>query len=245
MPAGCTSSCSRTSTGSTCRSPPAAIAWTTMVAVPVAARRVRHRVRPMRALVQRVSRASVDASTASGSPRSARGCSCCSASRHDDDRGDADRLADKVRALRIFPDAEGRMNEPLGDEREVLCVSPVHALRRRAQGQPPVLRRRRPARARRAAVRALLRPPGRPRRRVRRPHGRRARQRRPGDAAARSAVGCGADAARGPLRLPLRRRAAAGPAALRPLGRHAAGRVPGRRACGSTPRATSSASPAR
>ncbi len=35
---------------------------------------------------------------------------------------DADWLADKVRALRIFPDAGGRMNEPLG-QREVLCVS--------------------------------------------------------------------------------------------------------------------------
>ncbi|HEY5052660.1 MAG TPA: D-aminoacyl-tRNA deacylase, partial [Solirubrobacterales bacterium] len=35
---------------------------------------------------------------------------------------DADRLADKVRALRVFDDIEGRMNEPLGD-REVLCVS--------------------------------------------------------------------------------------------------------------------------
>jgi D-tyrosyl-tRNA(Tyr) deacylase len=34
----------------------------------------------------------------------------------------ADRLADKVRALRIFDDAEGRMNEALG-EREILCVS--------------------------------------------------------------------------------------------------------------------------
>ena len=41
---------------------------------------------------------------------------------HDDRPEDADRLAAKVRALRIFPDAEGRMNEPLG-EREVLCVS--------------------------------------------------------------------------------------------------------------------------
>jgi D-tyrosyl-tRNA(Tyr) deacylase len=41
---------------------------------------------------------------------------------HDDDDAVADRLADKVRALRVFPDAEGRMNEPLGD-REVLCVS--------------------------------------------------------------------------------------------------------------------------
>ena len=41
-------------------------------------------------------------------------------------RGDgaaaADRLAEKVRALRVFPDAGGSMNEPLG-EREVLCVS--------------------------------------------------------------------------------------------------------------------------
>ena len=40
----------------------------------------------------------------------------------EDDERTADRLADKVRALRIFPDAEGRMNEPLGD-REALCVS--------------------------------------------------------------------------------------------------------------------------
>jgi len=39
-----------------------------------------------------------------------------------DEARDADWLADKVRALRIFPDADGRMNEPLGD-REVLCVS--------------------------------------------------------------------------------------------------------------------------
>ena len=34
----------------------------------------------------------------------------------------AERLATKVRALRVFDDAEGRMNEPLG-ERDVLCVS--------------------------------------------------------------------------------------------------------------------------
>ena len=41
---------------------------------------------------------------------------------HGDTGREADRLADKVRALRIFPDAEGRMNEPLG-ERNVLCIS--------------------------------------------------------------------------------------------------------------------------
>jgi D-aminoacyl-tRNA deacylase len=41
---------------------------------------------------------------------------------HGDGRQQADRLAEKVRALRVFPDADGRMNEPLGD-REALCVS--------------------------------------------------------------------------------------------------------------------------
>jgi D-aminoacyl-tRNA deacylase len=40
----------------------------------------------------------------------------------EDDRAAAERLAAKVRALRIFPDRDGRMNEPLG-EREILCVS--------------------------------------------------------------------------------------------------------------------------
>ena len=41
---------------------------------------------------------------------------------HDDDEAVADRIADKVRALRVFPDAEGRMNEPLG-VRGALVVS--------------------------------------------------------------------------------------------------------------------------
>jgi D-tyrosyl-tRNA(Tyr) deacylase len=41
---------------------------------------------------------------------------------HDDTGAQADRLADKVRALRVFGDADGRMNEPLGD-REVVVVS--------------------------------------------------------------------------------------------------------------------------
>jgi D-tyrosyl-tRNA(Tyr) deacylase len=39
-----------------------------------------------------------------------------------DTEAEADRLADKVHALRIFDDAEGRMNEPLG-KREILCIS--------------------------------------------------------------------------------------------------------------------------
>jgi D-aminoacyl-tRNA deacylase len=41
---------------------------------------------------------------------------------HEDTSAAADRLAEKVRGLRVFADAEGRMNEPLG-EREILCVS--------------------------------------------------------------------------------------------------------------------------
>ncbi len=40
----------------------------------------------------------------------------------EDTEADAERLADRVRALRVFPNAEGRMNESLG-RREVLCVS--------------------------------------------------------------------------------------------------------------------------
>ncbi len=39
-----------------------------------------------------------------------------------DGEAEAEWLAAKTRALRIFPDAAGRMNEPLGD-RELLCVS--------------------------------------------------------------------------------------------------------------------------
>jgi D-aminoacyl-tRNA deacylase len=41
---------------------------------------------------------------------------------HGDTEAQARWLADKVRALRVFPDAAGKMNEPLG-EREILCVS--------------------------------------------------------------------------------------------------------------------------
>ena len=75
----------------------------------------------MRALVQRVSRAAV---TVDGEAvaRIGAGVVVLLGVTHEDDEATADRLADKVRALRIFPDGEGRMNEPLGD-REALCVS--------------------------------------------------------------------------------------------------------------------------
>src|SRR5215218_7414853 len=75
----------------------------------------------MRALVQRVSHAAV---TVDGERIAAigPGLLVLLGVTHDDGPAQADRLADKVRALRVFADAEGRMNEPLGD-REVLCVS--------------------------------------------------------------------------------------------------------------------------
>jgi len=75
----------------------------------------------MRALVQRVARAAV---RVDGSVVGAigPGVLVLLGITHDDDEAICDRLADKVRALRIFPDAEGRMNEALG-EREALVVS--------------------------------------------------------------------------------------------------------------------------
>ena len=75
----------------------------------------------MRALVQRVSSASVrvDEETVGAIGP---GMLVLLGVTHGDDEAVCDRLADKVRALRIFPDTDGRMNEPLG-EREVLCVS--------------------------------------------------------------------------------------------------------------------------
>ena len=75
----------------------------------------------MRALVQRVSQAAVDVEgdrVAQIGP----GLLVLLGVREGDTAGIADPRADKVRALRVFDDPEGRMNEPLGD-REVLCVS--------------------------------------------------------------------------------------------------------------------------
>lgn len=75
----------------------------------------------MRALVQRVSQAAVDVEgerVAQIGP----GMLVLLGVGVGDGEEQADRLADKVAALRIFDDAEGRMNEPFGG-REILCVS--------------------------------------------------------------------------------------------------------------------------
>jgi D-tyrosyl-tRNA(Tyr) deacylase len=75
----------------------------------------------VRALLQRVSSASVDVderTVAQIGP----GLLVLLGIARDDGAEAADKLAEKVRAMRIFNDADGRMNEPLG-EREILCVS--------------------------------------------------------------------------------------------------------------------------
>src|ERR1700704_603037 len=76
----------------------------------------------MRALVQRVSRAGVrgDGETVSAIGP---GLLVLLGVTHEDDEAICDRLADKVAALRIFEDADGKMNEPLGPDRSVLVVS--------------------------------------------------------------------------------------------------------------------------
>ena len=76
----------------------------------------------MRALVQRVSSASV---TVGGEVVSqiGSGLLVLLGVREGDDEATCDWPADKVAALRIFPDADGKMNEQVGADREVLVVS--------------------------------------------------------------------------------------------------------------------------
>jgi D-tyrosyl-tRNA(Tyr) deacylase len=75
----------------------------------------------VRALIQRVSRASV---TVEGRVVSSigPGLLVLLGVTGTDGQAEADWLADKISTLRVFADADGRLNEPLG-EREVLCVS--------------------------------------------------------------------------------------------------------------------------
>ena len=89
----------------------------------------------MRAVVQRVARAAVrvDGETVGAIGP---GLLVLLGVGHDDDEVVADRMAAKLRALRIFADADGRMNEPLG-ERAVLCVSQFTLLADARKGNRP------------------------------------------------------------------------------------------------------------
>ena len=89
----------------------------------------------MRALVQRVRRAAV---SVEGERISAigPGLLVLLGVAHEDDTAVVDRLGAKVRALRVFQDADGRMNEALG-ERELLCVSQFTLCADTARGNRP------------------------------------------------------------------------------------------------------------
>jgi len=75
----------------------------------------------VKAVVQRVSRAAVrvDAQTLA---QIGPGLVVLLGVGHEDTAQTAERLAQKIRALRIFADENGRMNEPVKD-REILCIS--------------------------------------------------------------------------------------------------------------------------
>ncbi len=89
----------------------------------------------MRAVVQRVSRAAVRVDGAVVG-EIGEGFLVLLGVGHDDDDAVCDRLADKVRALRVFADAAGKMNEALGG-REVLCVSQFTLLGDTRRGNRP------------------------------------------------------------------------------------------------------------
>ena len=77
----------------------------------------------MRALIQRVASASVtvDGQTVS---EIGPGLLVLLGVHEDDGDAQADRMAEKVRALRVFPDADGRMNVAIAEAGgEILCVS--------------------------------------------------------------------------------------------------------------------------
>ena len=91
----------------------------------------------MRALVQRVSRASV---SVDGDVVGEIGVGLCVlvGVTHDDTEADARKLADKVWNLRVFPDADGTMNLPLAETGgEALVVSQFTLYGDTARGRRP------------------------------------------------------------------------------------------------------------
>src|SRR5690606_11926259 len=100
---------------------------------------------PMRALIQRVSRASV-ISDGVLTGQIARGLLVLVGIEDPDDREDAVWLADKIRQMRIFDDPEGKMNLSLADiGGDILVISQftLHASTRKGN-RPSFIRAARP-----------------------------------------------------------------------------------------------------
>jgi D-aminoacyl-tRNA deacylase len=89
----------------------------------------------MRALVQRVSRACVRVEGET-TARIGPGLLVLVGVAPTDGEQTAERLADKIRALRIFADARGQMNDAVG-EREILCVSQFTLYANTSSGNRP------------------------------------------------------------------------------------------------------------
>jgi D-aminoacyl-tRNA deacylase len=89
----------------------------------------------VKALVQRVSRARVTVDGVEVASIGA-GALILLGVAASDGPGESDRLADKVRALRIFADQDGKMNEPVG-QRELLCVSQFTLMADTRKGNRP------------------------------------------------------------------------------------------------------------
>lgn len=89
----------------------------------------------MKAVVQRVSAASVavDGEVVS---RIGPGILVLLGVAEGDTADEAEKISRKLLRLRIFPDSEGRMSEPLGD-REILCVSQFTLLGDTTKGNRP------------------------------------------------------------------------------------------------------------
>ena len=135
----------------------------------------------MRALVQRVSRAAVrvdDRLVAEIGP----GLLVLLGSPARTTPPHAERLAEKVRALRVFADSDGHMNEALG-EREILCVSQFTLYGDTRRGNRPSFVAAAPAEQAEPLYQRFCDARGRATRDLRRAHARRAGQRRAGDAA--------------------------------------------------------------
>ena len=137
----------------------------------------------MRALVQRVTRASVDVD-GERVGEIGPGLLVFLGVTHDDGVAEADWIVAKIRALRVFPDAEGRMNEPLG-ERQVLCVSQFTLYGDARRGNRPSYVAAAPPAVAEPLYDRVCSSLGAVRGRVRRRHAGVAGQRRAGDAAAR------------------------------------------------------------
>ena len=119
-------------------------------------------------------------SRAIGSPRSGRGCWCCSGSRLTTPRPRRTASPTRSRSSGSSTTTEGRMNEPLGD-REVLCVSQFTLYGDTRKGNRPSYVKAAPGDVAEPLYDRVCERLGAKKGVVRRVHGGRARQRRPGD----------------------------------------------------------------